>query len=49
MLIGTICFGIVTYGHFYRNNYAMGILCFIAALCDFAAFIINIVKYRNSK
>lgn len=49
MLVGTICFGIVTYGHFYRNDNMLGILCLVVALCDFISFIVNIVKYRNNK
>lgn len=44
MLIGSICFGIVTYGHFYDNEYTMGIFCLVATLCDFISFIINIDK-----
>lgn len=47
MLVGTICFGIVTYAHFYENEYMLGILCLVATLCDFISFIINIVKYRK--
>ena len=49
MLIGSICFGIVTYGHFYRNNYMLFGLCLIATICDFISFILNFLKYNNNK
>lgn len=49
MLVGSLCFGIVTYGHFYENEYMMGILCLVATLCDFMSFIINIIKCRKNK
>lgn len=49
MLIGAVCFGIVTYGNFYRNNILMGSLCLIATLCDLISFIMNLIKYRSGK
>ena len=49
MLVGTICFGIVTYGYFYEKKYILGFLCLVPAVCDLISFVINVVKYKNSK
>lgn len=49
LFVGTICFGIVTYGYFYEKNYMLGFLCLVATVCDFISFVINVIKHKNSK
>lgn len=47
MLIGAICFGIMTYAHFYRGNTAIGCLCLIATFCDIISCVLNYKNYKN--
>ena len=41
MLIGAICFVIVTYGNFYRGNNELGYLSLIPTTCDIISCILN--------
>ena len=47
MLIGAICFGIVTYANFYRGNIALGCLFLIATICDLISCVLYFRKYKN--
>ena len=49
MLIATICFGIIAYSYFDRNNISIGYMWLIAAICDFISFVTNMVKYKKKK
>lgn len=47
MLIGAICFGIMTYANFYRGKNVLGWLCLIATICDIISCILNYIKYKK--
>ena len=47
MLIGAICFGIMTYAHFYRGETTLGWLCLIATLLDIISSILNYKNYKK--
>lgn len=47
MLIGAICFGIVTYANFYLGNTTLGCLCLIATICDIISCFLNYRNYKN--
>lgn len=47
MLIGAICFGIMTYAHFYRGNNILGCLCLIATICDIISGVLNYIHYKK--
>ena len=47
MLIGAICFGIVTYANFYKGNNTLGYLCLIATICDIISCVLNYRNYKN--
>ena len=47
MLIGAICFGIMTYANFYRGKNVLGWLCLIATICDIISCVLNYIKYKK--
>ncbi len=47
MLIGAICFGIVTYANFYNGKTTLGWLCLIATICDLISCVLNYRNYKN--
>ena len=47
MLIGAICFGIMTYANFYKGNNTLGYLCLIATICDIISCVLNYRNYKN--
>jgi hypothetical protein len=47
MLIGAICFGIMTYAHFYMGHKSLGWLCLVATICDLISCILNYIKYKK--
>ena len=49
LLIGAICFAIVTYGHFYRGENNQGVLCLMATVLDLISCILNYNNYKKIK
>ena len=47
MLIGAICFEIMTYAHFYNGNTTLGCLCLVATICDIISCVLNYKVYKN--
>lgn len=48
-IVGAICFGIVSYGHFYRDRMALGTLFAVLTIAQLAMAVINFSVDRKQK